>query len=151
MLPAQAPPERLELLEAGPRGDREGHVPRMQVGGMADLVDEHAAAVAALVLVRPEHEVVEDQLAPALEQVRECDLPLRALELIVLLDLRPRQPAPLRGKLVAPPRQLLLLRPETLLRGLPFLGGHHLREIHPVLLPSAWRFCISQAHRTTKS
>src|SRR4051794_8637163 len=99
---------------------------------MADLVDEHAAAVAALVLIRPEHEVVEDQLAPALEQVRERDLPLRPLELVALLDLRPRQPPAIRGELVAPPRQLLLLCPETPLRGLPFLCGHHLGQIHPI-------------------
>src|SRR3954449_2342787 len=104
MLPAHPPPERLELLERGPRRDREGDVLRMQVGGMADLVDEHAAAVAALVLVRPEHEVVEDQLAPAPEQVPKRGLPPRAVELVALLDLRPRQPPALRGKLVAPPR-----------------------------------------------
>src|SRR4051795_11033046 len=100
MLPAQAPPERLELLEAGPRGDREGHVPRMQVGGMADLVDEHAAAVTALVLVRSEHEVVEDELAAALEQVHERGLPSRAFEDVVLIDRQAGQPAPGGGELV---------------------------------------------------
>jgi dihydrofolate reductase len=53
----------------------------VQVGGVADLVDERVAAA--------EHEVVEDELPPALEQVREPELPLRALELVVLLDLCP--------------------------------------------------------------
>jgi hypothetical protein len=41
----------------------------VQVSQVADLVDEHRAAVAAHVLIRPEHEVVEQQLPAALEEV----------------------------------------------------------------------------------
>src|SRR3954462_9030719 len=118
---------------------------------MADLGDEHAAPVAALVLVRPEHEVVEDQLAPALEQVREPDLPLRALELVVLLDLRPRQPPALRGELIAAPGQLPLLRTEPLLRRVPFARGYDLGEVHPDLLPLLGGVSISVADPTIKS
>ena len=76
---------------------------------MADLVDEHGAAVAARLLVRPEHEVVEKQLPAALEEVEQGCLAGRAVEHVVAVDPNPRQPATLGGERVACPGGLLLL------------------------------------------
>jgi hypothetical protein len=50
------------ILASGARDTSAKDVPRVQVGEMADLVDEHRAPVAAGVLVRSEHEVVNEQL-----------------------------------------------------------------------------------------
>jgi hypothetical protein len=79
------------------------------VGEVADLVDEHGAAVAARLLVRPEHEVVEEQLPTALEEVHQGRLAGRAVEDVVLVHPDPRQPATLGGERVACPGGLLLL------------------------------------------
>src|SRR6266545_5416329 len=59
------------------------------VGEVADLVDEHRAAVAANVMVRAEHEVVEEQLPAALEEVEQRGLARRPIEDVVLLDVNP--------------------------------------------------------------
>jgi len=61
----------LELSARGPGDEREGRVARVQVGEVADLGDEHRAAVAARVLERAEHEVVEEQLRAALEEIEQ--------------------------------------------------------------------------------
>jgi hypothetical protein len=41
--------------------------------------------------------MVDDQLAPAVEQIEQTGCAIRTLELVVLLDLDNRQPAALRG------------------------------------------------------
>jgi hypothetical protein len=73
----------------------------VEMGDMADLVDEHRAAGAArrgpALYVRREHEVVEDELLAAIEQVAQACLALRTLEDVVLLDSDHRLPATLGG------------------------------------------------------
>ena len=81
----------------------------MQVSKVADLVDEHRAPVAARLLVRPEHEVVEEQLPAALKQVEQPSLPVRSVEDVVLLDSDDGQPATLGGERVARPGCVLFL------------------------------------------
>jgi hypothetical protein len=51
------------------------------------LVGAGAAARAPVLPGRLEHEVVDDQLRPTLEQVEQADRPLRALERVLLHDL----------------------------------------------------------------
>jgi hypothetical protein len=86
---------------------------------VADLVDEHRAAVAAYVLIRPEHEVVENQLPSPLEEVDEGRLPSRPVEDVVLLDSNHWQPAALGSERVSFSRGLFLLGQERVVRFLP--------------------------------
>ena len=63
----------------------------MQMSEVADLVDEHRATGATRLLVRTEHELVENELTPALEQVGEAPLTGRPLEGVVPFDPHHRQ------------------------------------------------------------
>jgi hypothetical protein len=77
---------------------------------------------------------VDDQLPPVTEQPGEADLPLRALEDVLLLDPDHGQPAPLGVQRVAPSGQLLLLGQE-LQPGLePLLARDNLGQSHHNLL-----------------
>jgi hypothetical protein len=67
------------------------------VGEVADLVDEHRAAIAARLLVGAEHEVVEDELTASLEEVDQARLAVPALEHVLLFDPDHRQAAALGG------------------------------------------------------
>src|SRR5438067_12412650 len=96
---------------------------------MADLVDEHRAAVTADVLIRPEHEVIEEQLPAALEEVEQRRLSVRTVEDVALVDPDHRQPATLRRDRVSGARGLLFLRKQRISRGLPLRGGHDWRKV----------------------
>jgi hypothetical protein len=93
----------------------------VHMGEVPDLVDEHRTAGTAC--RRPpldaggEHEVVEDELAAALEQVEEALGTVRPLEDVVLVDPDHRQPAALGGQRVPRPGGLLLLHEQ------PFAGN----------------------------
>jgi len=80
------------------------------------------------------HEVVHHQLLPALEQVEQAHLPVRALERVRLVDAHHRQSPAVGVDLVAVAGQLLLLHQQLLAGGEPLLSGHYLRKIHRVLL-----------------
>lgn len=75
--------------------------------------------MATCLVLRREHEVIDDQLAPAIEQRGQSLLSSRALEPVVLLDRLPGQRLPLSGQLVTRSRELLLLREQLLARGEP--------------------------------
>jgi hypothetical protein len=92
------------------------------MGEVADLVDDHRAAVAALVLVGTEHEVVDDQLASALEQIEQARLAVRALEDVVLLDPDPREPPALCSQRISSMSSFLFLGEQLFVGCLP-LGG----------------------------
>jgi hypothetical protein len=62
----------------------------VQVRKVTYLVDELRAAVAALALVRTEHEVVEEELPATLDHVRKACGTVCALQDVVLLDQKPR-------------------------------------------------------------
>ncbi len=100
---------------------------------MADLVDEHRAPVAAFVLIRPEHEVIEEQLPAPLEQVEQPSLAVRPVEDVVLLDLEPRQPAALGGERVSCPGDFLFLGKERLTGCLPLRRGDDRWKVHRLL------------------
>jgi hypothetical protein len=102
----------------------------MQVGEVADLVDEHRAAVAADVLVRPEHEVVEQQLPAPFEQIGQRDLACRAVEGVTLLDSHARQHAALSRERVAGPSGLLLLAEQRVVCCLPLRLGDDRWKVH---------------------
>jgi hypothetical protein len=94
----------------------------MQVGQVTDAVGLVGTDRAALVPGRVEHEVLHEQLGPALEEIQQADLAVRALEDVVLLDLDGRHlPAPARDLLESAYR-LLLSGLQLLARGHPLLG-----------------------------
>ena len=59
--------------------------------GSLDVVGFERAADAAFVPARPEHEVLDDELAAAVEQIGQRLLALRRVEQIGLVDLDPGQ------------------------------------------------------------
>src|SRR5262249_12677445 len=66
------------------------------------------AGRAASGIVGPEHEVVDEELRTASEEVGQRGVPLVGLESILLVDSNPRQLLPPLRQLVAAPRELLL-------------------------------------------
>ena len=103
----------------------EGGVAGVQVGQVPDLVGaERATAAAALgPTAHPwlEEEAVDDQLAPALEQVEQAHPPLGSLEGVVLAHGLARHPPAFGGERIAGAGQLLLLDQQLLAGGVPFL------------------------------
>jgi hypothetical protein len=89
----------------------------VQVGEVADVVGEERAGRAALIPVRVEHEVVDQQLATVLEQIQQAGRAVPALEPVLLADLGHRQPAPLGAQRVALLGELLLPRQQLPARG----------------------------------
>src|ERR1700722_9675175 len=73
-----------------------------------EIVGPERAMRASRVPFRIEHEVIYDQLARAVEELRQSFLALRSFERVLLIDALPRQLAPFRAKLVAEPVKLLL-------------------------------------------
>ena len=68
--------------------------------GAVDMVGQEGAAGAARLPTGTEHEMIDHQLAAAVEELAERLLSLRRLEDVVLLDLDPGQGCALGGKLV---------------------------------------------------
>jgi hypothetical protein len=117
----------LELLERRARDEHERRVAGVQVCGMREVVDDERAAGAAGVLVRAEHEVVEEQLPPAVEEVGEPLLAVRSVEDVLLVDLHARQPSPLGRECVLRLHRRLLPCEQLLTRSLPLRRADHRR------------------------
>ena len=83
------------------------------MGGVGHLVREPgapgAAAVGPAVHSGFEEEAVDDELTTPLEQVEQAHRPIRAIELVGLLDRHPRHPPPLGRERVVGVRQRLLI------------------------------------------
>ena len=120
-LPAHALLEGLDLGERRARDDDERDVVRVEVRQHAvDAVAEERAADAAFAPAGAEHEVVDDQLAAAVEEVGERLAAVRAVEDILLLDSLPRQFAALSGEGFALPGEGFFLAQQLAARGEPF-------------------------------
>src|SRR5207247_11438148 len=120
--PAHAPLEGFELFERRAGDRHEAHVAVIEVDAeTVEIVRPEGAVLAALVPVRGEHEVIDDELAPAVEKLRQRLPALRPVEDVLLVDLLPGQGAPLAAQLVAQPGELLLLREEFPARPYPDL------------------------------
>ena len=81
-------------------------------------IDEHSGSRPRS---RAEHEVVDEQLRAAVEQLAQRLGALVGVEPVVLLNANPRQLAPLPRKLVAQPGVLLLAVEQLLACGEPFV------------------------------
>jgi hypothetical protein len=74
-----------------------------------EAVGPEGAAGAALLPVGPEHEVVDEQLAAPVEQVRQGARAVGIVEAVLLLDRYPGEPAPRLGQRVTTAVEVLLL------------------------------------------
>jgi hypothetical protein len=116
--------ERLQLLQRRARYQHAGRVAGVQVGEVRELVNEHRATVTALLLVRAEHEVVEDELVASLEELKHPHCSVGTLEAVASAGAVARLRACRRTGVA------LLLRQQLLGRTLPFLLRDDLGEIH---------------------
>src|SRR5205814_2821128 len=89
----------------------------------SERVRDRGADRAACLVGRPEHEVVDEQLGAAVEELGEGLRAVLRLEAVVLVDPDPGQLAPLPGQLVAPAGELLLLLQQLVALRLPLLLG----------------------------
>src|SRR5581483_9559286 len=108
-LPAHASAKALDLGEWRARDGDEGNVAMREMHGHAvDVVGHVRAARAALFRARRQHEVLDQELPAAVEQIAERLPAVRPVEGVLFVDTNPGQlPAQLRD-LVAAPRQVLL-------------------------------------------
>src|SRR6478752_271709 len=74
------------------------------------------AGRAAGLVTRAEHEVIDEQLAAAVEELRQCARAFVRFEAVLLLDANPGQLAPLPGQLVTKAGVIFFAR-EQLLAG----------------------------------
>ena len=104
---------------------------------VADVVGHQRAADASVlgpsVHARVDEGAVDDQLAPAVEEVEQAQRALGPLELIGLVHRRPRHPPAHRRQRIARPGELFLLDEHFLERGLPLLRRHDRRRLHRLL------------------
>src|SRR5918912_1985633 len=91
----------------------------------SDAVRDRGADRAAGSPHRAEHEVVDEELRPAVEEIRERLRAVHRLEAVVLHDLDPRKLLPLLGQLITAVGELLLLGEQRLALGLPLLLAYN--------------------------
>src|SRR5579872_451862 len=87
-----------------------------------DVVGLERASDASLGPVGAEHEMLNDQLAPPIEQLGQRLFAIRPLERVRLLDFDPRQITALFRERIELTGQLLLFREEEFSRDDPFLA-----------------------------
>jgi hypothetical protein len=86
------------------------------------VVDLERAADAAILLAGRQHEVLDDELAAALEQFGERPLAVRRVEDVSLFDFDPRQVAAFGAEPVALPGQFFFLGEQRLACLDPFVA-----------------------------
>src|SRR5207245_6744211 len=124
--PLEAPPHSLlepcDLGERGARDRDEAGIAVLQVDDYrVEVVGPEGARWASLVPLRREHEVIHDELAPALEQVGEGFLPVRPVEGVGPIGFLPREGAALPAQRVALAREGLFLLEKALARREPLV------------------------------
>src|SRR5277367_2137853 len=98
---------------------------------VGDLIGSEGAAAAGM--VRPakhagfEEGAVDDELAPAFEQVEQARFAVASVELVLLLYSHPRHTPALCGQRIALAGELLLLSQQVLASRKPFIVRHYLR------------------------
>jgi hypothetical protein len=99
-----------------------------------DVVDLEGATGASLSPFGTKHEVLDDQLAPSLEEAGERALSPRAVEQIGLFHLEPGEIAALGGQAIPHPGKLFFFDQVPLVGGDPFISWHDSLVIHSDLL-----------------
>jgi hypothetical protein len=131
--------ESLDLDERRARDDDETDIALRQMdGGAVEMIGQVGTVRAAGFPARAEHEVIDDQLALAAEQVGERRFAVRGVEHIFLFDFFPRQFAAFLAQRVARLCKRLFVGEVRLARGGPVVVRNDLVRLHDVLL-----FCLS--------
>src|SRR5262245_15228288 len=133
--PAKAPSHPrahgLDLVDGGARHHDVAQIVVLEVHEQArDMIDLERAAHALRDLAGSHHEVLDEELAPAVEQIGEADLALRRVEDVLLLDPDPRQLATQPVQLVALLREGLLARQELHALLDPLRPGNDSMRLH---------------------
>src|SRR6266536_4973070 len=89
-----------------------------------DMIGQERAARATLLPFWTKHEMIDDQLAPAIEQVSERFLAGRSFKDVRLLHLDPGQFAPLPAQLIAFTSEPLLFGKQLFASRNPFFKGN---------------------------
>src|SRR5215471_4301533 len=120
--PAHAALERFDLRQRRPRDDDKRYVALRQVNDRAvEMIGKERTTWASCFPAGTEHEVINDQLAFAAEQVAQRSFAGWRVEHVVLLDFLPWQFTALAGELVAGAAKGLLLSEISFARGDPLL------------------------------
>ena len=98
------------------------------------MIGQPGAAWARGLVRRAEHEVVDEELRPPVEELGERLLPLLGVEGVLLLDGHPRQRLPLLRQLLVELAELLLTLVQRRDRGLPLLLRSYVVLRHRVFL-----------------
>jgi hypothetical protein len=118
------PPHHLDLLDRRARHHRVGDVVIVEVReDFLDVVDLEAATDALCGRARSHHEVLDEELAAAVEQLGQRHFARGPVEDIGFFNLHPRQRSALFRQPVAKPRELLLLGKQSLPRRGPIRVG----------------------------
>src|ERR1700722_3448438 len=101
---------------------------------MRDLVSPQRAAAARMLWpaedTRFEERPIDNQLAPALEQIEQAQSAIGSIEPVLLLHGHPRHPPALGRQRIALARELLFLAQQVRASRQPFLSRHDLRFLH---------------------
>jgi hypothetical protein len=92
--------------------------------GAVHVVGEEGATGAALAQIPSPHEMIDDQLAAAVEELGERPFALGRIENVLLLDLHPRQRASLGSNEIAHAGECLLALEMRLACGKPLVSRH---------------------------
>src|SRR5215467_13883334 len=98
-----------------------------------EIVRPERAVLASRIPVGGEHEVVDDQLTSALEQVRQRFFAIWAVKDIILVHLYPRQLSPLVTQSIAQFGELLLFRQQRLACRQPLFPRYDFVSSHGLL------------------
>jgi hypothetical protein len=91
--------------------------------GWREVIHYVGAALAAFPPTRPEHEVVDDELAAVLEQIRQGYLAGRRLEDVRFVHLHPRQRPAARCQALAELGEFFIFAQQFAAGGEPFFRG----------------------------
>src|SRR5687768_17371913 len=97
---------------------------------VADIIGEHRAALAALILVRAEHEVEDVQLAAIIKQISHVRRAVWAFKNILLVDLDHWQATTLSVQRITRAGRFLLLSQQRIAGSLPRIARYNLRKVH---------------------
>jgi hypothetical protein len=107
------------------------------------VVHVERAARAALLPVRTEHEVVNNQLAFAVEKIRERHLPVRPVENVIFYDFDSGKLPAFGSESVALARELLLPGQQFFAGHKPFISRHYFRVLYHVRCHLHFSFYLS--------
>src|SRR5580700_1391916 len=102
------------------------------------VVHTEGAARATLLPIRAEHEVVDNELALAVEKIRERHFPARPVENVILLDFDPRELPPFDAERILLTRELFFFLQKFLASGSPLGLRYDFRML--------WH-CFATGHR----